>query len=162
MTRTLNLALTLAILFGVAYLSVVVIQTDAPEDRLTVLMGFVLLAATVAGSLAAQVGFPKITGFLAVGIMAGPSVSGLIPWGALDELRLIEKFALALIALLAGGELKIDALRPAAKSIALTTLAVVGVVWLGVTLAFLPLGFFLPFLEGVGFLGILALAGVLG
>ncbi|MGD2123984.1 MAG: cation:proton antiporter, partial [Gemmatimonadota bacterium] len=50
----------------------------------------------------------------------------------------------------------------AAKSIALTTLAVVGVVWLGVTLAFLPLGFFLPFLEGVGFLGILALAGVLG
>jgi Kef-type K+ transport system membrane component KefB len=108
------------------------------------------------------VGLPKITGFLVVGILAGPSVSELIPWGALDELRLIEKFALGLIALLAGGELKIQALRPAAKSIALTTLAVVGVVWIGVTLVFLPIGFFLPFLEGVGFLGILVLAGILG
>jgi len=39
---------------------------------------------------------------------------------------------------------------------------VVGVVWLGVALIFLPLGFFLPFLEGVDFLGIVALAGLFG
>ena len=162
MTRTLNLVLTLALLFGVAYLSVAGIQTDDPEDRLTVLMGFVLLAATVGGGLAVGVGLPKITGFLVVGILAGPSVSELIPRGALDELRLIEKFALALIALLAGGELSIGSLRPAAKSIAFTTLAVVGVVWLGVTLAFVPVGLFLPFLDDVGIIGILALAGLMG
>ena len=113
MTRTLTLVFTLALLFGVAYLSATVVHTDLPEERLTLLMGFVLLAATVAGSLAGRMGLPKIIGFLVVGILAGPSVSELIPWGALDELRLIEKFALALIALLAGGELKIDALRPA-------------------------------------------------
>ncbi len=160
--RTLNLLFTLALLFGVVYLSVMVNPSDAPEDRLTVLMGFVLLASSVAGSLARTVGLPKITGFLVVGILAGPSISGLIPWGALDELRLIDRFALALIALLAGGELKVRALRPAAKSIAFTTLAVVGVVWVGMTLVFLPIGFFLPFLDGVGFLGILALGALLG
>ena len=162
MARTLNLLFTLALLFGVAYLSVMVYPSDAPEDRLTVLMGFVLLAASVAGSLAGTVGLPKITGFLMVGILAGPSVSELIPWGALDELRLIDSFALALIALLAGGELKIRALRPAAKSIAYTTLAVVGVVWVGMTLVFIPIGFFLPFLDDAGFLGILALGALLG
>jgi len=139
-----------------------VFQTDAQEGQLTFLMGFVLLAASVAGSLAARVGLPKITGFLVVGILAGPSVSELIPWGALGELRLIDRFALALIALLAGGELKIQALRPAAKSIALTTVAVVAVVWVGVTLVFLPVGFFLPFLDDAGFLGILALGALLG
>jgi Kef-type K+ transport system membrane component KefB len=160
--RFLNLVLTLALLFGIAYLSVTVYGGDAPEDRLTVLMGFVLLAATVAGGMAKVVGLPKITGFLVVGILAGPSVMGLIPWGALDELRLIDQFALALIALLAGGELKVNALRPAARSIALTTLAVVGVVWIGVTLVFVPIGFFLPFLDGAGFLGILALGALLG
>ncbi len=162
MTRALTLMFTLGLLFGVAYLSVFVIQTDVPEERLTLLMGFVLLAASVAGALAGRVGLPKITGFLVVGILAGPSVSELIPWGALDELRLIEKFALALIALLAGGELQLRTLRPAAKSIAFTTLAVVGIVWLGITVVFLPIGYFLPFLEGVGFLGILALATLLG
>ena len=137
-------------------------QGDAPEERLTVLMGFVLLAATVAGALASHIGLPKITGFLLVGIAAGPSVSGLIPWGALDELRLIDQFALALIAMLAGGELKIRTLRPAAKSIGLTTLAVVGVVWVGMTAVFVPVGHFLPFLDDVGFVGILALASLIG
>lgn len=162
MARTLNLLFTLALLFGVVYLSATVYPSDAPEDSLTVLMGFVLLAASVAGALAGTVGLPKITGFLVVGILAGPSLSGLIPWGALDELRLIDRFALALIALLAGGELKIRALRPAAKTIALTTMAVVGVVWIGMTLVFLPIGFFLPFLDDAGFLGILALGALLG
>lgn len=162
MKRLLTLALTLGLLFGVAFVSVMFFQGDAPEERLTVLVGFVLLAATVAGALASRVGLPKITGFLIVGIAAGPSLSGIIPWGALDELRLIDRFALALIALLAGGELEIRTLRPAARSIGLTTLAVVGVVWLGMTAVFVPVGFFLPFLDGVGFLGILALASLVG
>jgi Kef-type K+ transport system membrane component KefB len=162
LTRILNLTFTLLLLFGIAYLSVTVIVEDVPEERLTVLMGFVLLASSVAGSLAAKVGLPKITGFLLVGIMAGPSVSGLIPWGALDDLRLIDQFALALIALLAGGELKIRALRPAARSIALATFSVVAVVWIGVTLVFIPVGFFLPFLDQAGFQGVLALGALLG
>jgi Kef-type K+ transport system membrane component KefB len=160
--RLLNYALMLGLLFGVAYVSVVFFQGEAPEERLTVLMGFVLLAATVAGALASRIGLPKITGFLLVGIAAGPSVSGMIPWGALDELRLIDEFALALIALLAGGELEVRTLRPALRTIGRTTLAVVGVVWVGMTLVFIPVGLFLPFLDDVGFMGLLALAAVLG
>ena len=162
MIRLLTLALTLALLFGVAYVSVMFFQGDAPEERLTVLMGFVLLAATVSGALASRIGLPKITGFLLVGIVAGPSITGLIPSGALDELRLIDRFALALIAMLAGGELEIRTFRPAARSIGLTTLAVVGVVWLGMTAVFVPVAYLLPFLENVGFVGILALASLIG
>jgi Kef-type K+ transport system membrane component KefB len=162
LTRILNLTLTLGLLFGVAYLSLSAFQAEAPQEQLTILMGFVLLAASVAGTLATRVALPKITGFLVVGILAGPSVLGLIPWGALDALRLIDRFALALIAMLAGGELRIGALRPAARSIVYTTLAVVGVVWLGVTVVFLPLAYILPFMDGVGFPGILSLGGLVG
>ena len=162
MTRISTLVLTLALLFGVAYLSLTAVQADAPEEQLTILMGFVLLAASTAGTLSTNVGLPRITGFLVVGILAGPSIVALIPWGALDELRLIDEFALALIAMLAGGELKLKSLKPAAKSITFTTFTVVGVVWVGMTLVFIPVGFFLPFLDGVGFLGILALGCLLG
>jgi len=162
LTRILKLTLTLAILFGVAYLSLTAFQADTAQDQLTILMGFVLLAASVAGALAAGVGLPKITGFLVVGIVAGPSVLALIPAGAVDALRLIDRFALALIAMLAGGELKLQALRSAAKSIVFTTLAVVGVVWVGITLVFLPLGYFLPFLSDTAFTGILALGCIMG
>ena len=162
MTRILNLSLTLILLFGVAYLSLSAFPADTPQEQLTILMGFVLLAASVAGSLASRVGLPRITGFLVVGIVAGPSVLALIPAATLDALRLIDRFALALIAMLAGGELKIKALRPAAKTIAFTTLAVVGVVWVGITLVFVPVGHFLPFLDDAGLPGILALGCLLG
>ena len=162
MTRILKLTFTLAILFGVAYLSLAAFRVDTPQEQLTILMGFVLLAATVAGGLATVVGLPKITGFLVVGIVAGPSVLALIPLEAVDALRLIDRFALALIAMLAGGELKIHALRSAARSILFTTLAVVGVVWVGMTLVFLPVGYLLPFLDDVGFTGILALGCLVG
>ena len=162
MTRILNLSLTLILLFGVAYLSLSAFPADTPQEQLTILMGFVLLAASVAGSLASRVGLPRITGFLVVGIVAGPSVLALIPAGTLDALRLIDRFALALIAMLAGGELKVKALRPAAKTIAYTTLAVVGVVWIGITLVFVPVGYFLPFLDEAGLPGILALGCLLG
>jgi Kef-type K+ transport system membrane component KefB len=162
LTRILNLTFTLVILFGVAYLSLSAFPADTPREQLTILMGFVLLAASVAGTMATRVQLPRITGFLVVGILVGPSVLALVPPGALDALRLIDEFALALIAMMAGGELKIKALRPAAKTIAFTTLAVVGVVWVGMTLVFVPMGYFLPFLEEVGLPGILALGCLLG
>lgn len=162
MTRILTFTFTLAALFGVAYLSMTAFQADTVQEQLTILVGFVLLASSVAGSLAATVGLPKITGFLVVGIVAGPSALALIPWGALDALRLIDRFALALIAMLAGGELKVRALRPAARSIVLTTLAVVGVVWLGVTLIFIPVAYLLPFLSGLGFPAVLGLGALMG
>jgi Kef-type K+ transport system membrane component KefB len=162
MTRILNHIFTLAVLFGVAALSLTAFPAEAPEEQLTILMGFVLLSASVAGALASRTGLPKITGFLVVGILMGPSVLGLVPRGALDELRLIDEFALALIAMLAGGALKLQALRPAARIIALTTVAVVGVVSVGVALVFIPVGYFLPFLDGVGLGGILGLALLFG
>jgi Kef-type K+ transport system membrane component KefB len=162
LARVLNLSFTLVLLFGLAYWSLTAFGTHPRADQLTVLVGFVLLVASVAGALAARSGLPKITGFLIVGILAGPSVLGIIPQHTLDDLRLIDEFALVLIAMMAGGELNIQQLKPAAKSIALTTLAVVGVVWLGVTLVFIPLGYLLPFLEDVGFLGIVSLGSLLG
>ncbi len=162
MTRILNLSLTLIVLFGVTYLSLTAFQADTPQEQLTILMGFVLLASSVAGSLAAKVRLPKITGFLVVGLLAGPSVLALIPWGALDALRLIDRFALALIALMAGGELKVKDLRPAARSILFTTFAVVGVVWVGMTVVFLMVGYLLPFLGGLGFPAVLGLAVLMG
>jgi Kef-type K+ transport system membrane component KefB len=162
LARIINLALTLALLFGVAHLSLSLLGSDTGAGQLTLLMGFVLLVASVAGALAARIGLPKITGFLVVGILAGPSMLAVVPAQALAQLRLIDEFALALIAMMAGGELKIDQLRPTARSIAFTTLTVVGVVWLGVALVFLPVAFLLPFLQGVGFWGVLGLGALLG
>jgi len=160
--RVVNLTATLLLLFGVTWVSMAANPPFFEAGRLTILIGFVLLVASVAGSLASSGGLPRLTGFIVVGILAGPSVLGIVPASAVEDLRLIDEFALALIAMLAGGELKIEALRPPAKAIAYTTLLVTGIVWVGVTLAVIAVGPLLPFLDGMPFSATIGVALLLG
>jgi len=160
--RTPDLVLTLLLVFGVTSLALWASPDAYEGGRLTVLTGFVLLAASVTGGLASRVGLPRLTGFLLVGILAGPSVLGLLSPEAVEQLRLIDEFALALIALLAGGELKIGALKPQARTIAYTTLLVTGVVWVGVAVAVLAARPLIPFLAEAPFSAAVGVALLLG
>jgi Kef-type K+ transport system membrane component KefB len=89
-------------------------------------------------------------------------VLGLLPADAVAALRLIDRFALALIALLAGGELKLSALRPHARTIALVTLVVTGVVWASVAAAVIGVRPLLPFLGELPFAATIGIALLLG
>ncbi len=155
-------SVTLAILFGITWLSVRVAPTTLEGGRLAILVGFVLLAASVAGVLSRQVGLPKLTGFILVGIAAGPSLLGIIPDTAVADLRLIDQFALALIAMLAGGELQIDALKPHARTIAVTTVAVTGIVWVGMAVSVLAVRPIVPFLADMPLAAAVGVALLMG
>jgi len=155
-------AAALALLFGVTWLTSQVADASYQDGRLAILVGFVLLAASAAGALASAVGLPRLTGFIVVGIVAGPSLVGLLPPGAVDDLRLIDSFALALIAMLAGGELQVETLRPQARAIIVTTLVVTATVWLGMALVVLAVSPLVPFLAEMSLQGTLAVALLLG
>jgi len=127
-----------------------------------VLIGFILLIANVTGSLAAAARLPRLTGYVIVGILAGPSISGLISVDAVEELALIDSFALALIALMAGGELKLSRLRPQARNILYVTLAVTGLVWAGLALLIVLISPLVPFLAALPLSGVFAVALILG
>ena len=88
---------------------------------------------------------------------------GILPASAVRDLRLIDDFALALIAMLAGGELKVSALRPRARTIVLTTLLVTGMVWVGVAAAVLAVRPLVPPLAALPIssaLGVALLVGI--
>ena len=110
--RIVSLILTLILLFGITYVAMSARAPAFPGAEVAVLIGFILLIANVTGSLAASAGLPRLTGYLIVGIPAGPSISGLVSVEAVEELALIDSFALALIALMAGGELKLSRSDP--------------------------------------------------
>jgi Kef-type K+ transport system membrane component KefB len=160
--RTIALALALALVFGVTSLSLWWSPSGYEGGRLTVLTGFVLLAANAAGGLASRAGLPRLTGFLVVGILAGPSVLGVLPRTAVEELRLIDEFALSLIALLAGGELKVEALKPQARNIAAITGLVTLIVWVGVAGTVLLARPLIPFLADAPFAAGVGVALLLG
>ncbi len=88
-----------------------------------VLAGFALIAmgASRIGEFFARWRLPLITGFLLTGVLAGPSVLGLIPHDAPEHLRFLDQIAQAFIGLAAGGELYLKDLRGHLRSVAWTT-----------------------------------------
>jgi Kef-type K+ transport system membrane component KefB len=143
-------------------LTFAVVPPTLEDGRLAIFVGFVLLTASVAGSLAAALGLPRITGFIVIGILVGPSVLGVLPPEAVADLGLIDLFALALIAMLAGGELRVEALRPQARAILVTTFVVTAVVWLGVGLIVVAVSPVTPFLAALPLQSVIAVALLLG
>ena len=160
--RVVSLAVTMALVMGVTWGTLSFAAPSFQGGHLTILTGFVLLAATLGGGLAASAGLPRLTGFLLTGILAGPSVLGILPAPAVEELHLIDEFALALIALLAGGELKLKAMRSQAGPILWTTGAVTVVVWVGMAGVIAAARPLIPFLADAPWTVTFGVAAVLG
>lgn len=130
---------TLAALITFAYV-VTALRASAHQQVLaTVLLGFILLAAYIAGAAAAGFRLPRVTGYVLIGIAVGPFALGIFTRELVGSLRTIDELALALIALTAGGELKIEDLRKSARSIIGIAVGVLGTVVIGLTALILAL-----------------------
>ncbi len=140
--------LTLVVLIGITVALLSVGEGYGGRGGEALLLGFLLLAAYLAGLASRAVELPRITGFLLLGIAVGPHALGILPQEAVIDFRLINGGALALIALAAGGELRVEAVRRRLSSIVsilafqivLVFAAVVGAVYWG--------RHFVPFLHG--------------
>jgi Kef-type K+ transport system membrane component KefB len=160
--RLVNLSVTLVFLFGVTYLALSAPPAPFAGAELAVLMGFLLLVANVGGNLAKETGLPRLTGYLVVGILAGPSVLGILSAETIDDFQLIDEFALVLIALMAGAELNLKHLKPALKAILLTTGAVTLFAWLGVAATVVLARSAIPFLAEEPLSAVIGVALLLG
>ncbi len=89
-------------------------------------IGFLLLTAFIAGRVSRRMQLPRITGYLLLGITIGPRVINLITGNMIEDLLFINGLAISLIALSAGGELKLEWLRGKLKQILI--IAIVGAV----------------------------------
>jgi Kef-type K+ transport system membrane component KefB len=128
----------------------------------TLATGYLLLTAFLAGSLFKQFGLPKLTGYLAAGIVIGPQVLGLLTPENVSSLRIFNGVAIALIALTAGSEMHLVSMRPLMRSIIwITVFGVLGTTILlaGTVYAARSL---LPFMDGLASTQALTLALVLG
>jgi Kef-type K+ transport system membrane component KefB len=112
----------------------------------TVAVGFMLVAAFVGGKVAARIRLPRITGYLLVGLLVGPYVSGLLTKDMLLATKVVEGIAVALIALTAGGEIRVDWVRRNARRLALITFAELIVVAGGILATVMLARSVLPFM----------------
>src|SRR3954469_10014300 len=111
--------------------------------------GYLLLSAFLMGSIFKSMRLPRLTGYLATGIVVGPQVLGLVSQPMVANLQIFNGIATALIALTAGVELDLRSIRPLFRSIGwLTLVAVCGTVCL-IGIAVFLLRNQLPFFAGL-------------
>lgn len=141
--------------------------------------GFVVLASYTIGGLVGQIRLPHITGYLIAGLVFGPSFAnalggfdlpppfdkGILNDDVIDQLSLLDTLAVALIALTAGGELKLESLKRGFRVI--SSILAAQLVSIGVLMT----GFFwlisgavpfiaLPGLQGLPMMAALAVGGM--
>lgn len=94
-------------------------------------VGFVILAAMYAGRIFNRLKMPHLTGFLLCGAALGPEMSGALTGAMLHDLSLVKRVAVGLIALVAGCELNLRALRPQMRPIGMQAAGGLGLAGLG-------------------------------
>jgi Kef-type K+ transport system membrane component KefB len=85
-------------------------------------LGFMLLAAYMTAQVLKIAGLPMISGYIFVGILAGPYITGFLTHDMVARFRLVDDLALSFIALTAGGTLELEFLRKRGKAIAVNIL----------------------------------------
>jgi Kef-type K+ transport system membrane component KefB len=110
--------------------------------------GFLILGAYAAGELAVSVGIPKLVGYLLSGIVFGPWALNTVAADSVVALTPISTLAIALIAFLAGAELRIDEVRSRGRTILRILASELTVTLIAITILLVALGSRVPFLSG--------------
>ncbi|HMB92462.1 MAG TPA: cation:proton antiporter, partial [Rhodothermales bacterium] len=156
----------LGLLFGLVYILqfLQVGGEGVVSAQSLVSVGFILLAAYTLGEITSRFGLPKITGYILTGLVFGPYVINLFSVEVVDNLKIINGLAIGLIALSAGGEMKVSSLKQIARSLTLLVLIKGGLILLaimGAVYAVAASGM-LPFLADAPTSLILAVGGLFG
>ncbi len=121
-------------------------------------IGFFLLGGTLASSLLEVLRLPHLTGFLLVGIVAGPHALHAVDHRTVSDLGIVNSLALALIALAGGAELRLESVRRGFRSLAAATLVQNGLALVVVPATFVLARDLVPFTRGMELPAVFAVA----
>jgi NhaP-type Na+/H+ or K+/H+ antiporter len=80
-------------------------------------IGLLLILGYAAGRMSERFRLPKVSGYILIGIMISPSVTHLLPETFLEEASSLVHLALAIIAFMIGGSLKLETVGKLERSI---------------------------------------------
>ena len=108
---------------------------------LALAIGVMITVGLLGGVLSNKIKFPRITGYVIIGILLSPSVLNLVSRATIEDLGIITHATLGIIAYLIGASLRFEAIRRLGRSIAWVTPFQSLGAWLVVTLSLI---FILP------------------
>ena len=152
-------AITLLLLLGGVRL-VLPLGSQGQGSEALLSLGFLILAAYMVGEFGVVVGLPKIVGYIAAGVLFGPHVLGAVSAAGVVRLGLVSELAVALIAFLAGAELRWSEVRERGIVLLKIVTAELGLTFVALTLLVYGLHDFVPALRTLPAIEVLAFAAL--
>jgi Kef-type K+ transport system membrane component KefB len=101
--------------------------TDTSIAGTELAFGFMLLCAYFTAKIVNRFGLPKLSGYLISGVLVGEFVFNFVSHDMTETLKVVSDTATAIIALEAGSELQLKAIKPLLKTLrGITVFAVIG------------------------------------
>jgi len=91
------------------------------EMNLVLAIGIIIVIGFFGGLAAERLKFPRITGYIVIGILLSPSVLNVISGTTIENLGIITDIHLGIVTFLIGGSLRLELLRKLGRSIAWIT-----------------------------------------
>jgi Kef-type K+ transport system membrane component KefB len=114
----MNIVVLIVIFLLMFFLKSPLLAPFANTDFSTTLaLGFLLIFSFLIGKRIKRLNLPQITGFILAGILCGPFVMKFLSRTDVNNLQLLDGLALSLIALTAGGEMRLTQLKRDKKAI---------------------------------------------
>jgi len=139
------------VILALLYLGVQLVLTLGEQghgSEALVTFGFLVLAAYTVGELTVRFGLPKIVGYLFAGMAFGPSALSAVTTTAIGRLAPVNDLAIALIAFLAGAELRWSDLRASGPKLVRMLGCELMLSLLGIAGLLVALHRWIPFLAG--------------
>jgi Kef-type K+ transport system membrane component KefB len=111
--------------------------------------GLLILAAYTVGEIVSAFRLPKIVGYLIAGAILGPSLLGTVSQAGVDRLTPVSQLAIALIAFLAGAELRWREVKERGVMLLKIMSAELGIGFVALAVLLYSVHGFIPFLEDV-------------
>ena len=105
------------------------------EKDFLLAIGIMVLVGLLGGLLSNKIKFPRVTGYIIIGIILSPSLLNLVSRATIERLDIITHVTLGVVAYLIGASLRMESIRKLGRSIAWITPTQSLGAWLVVTLA---------------------------
>lgn len=136
------------VLLLVGMRSILPLGTQGQGSETLLSFGFLILAAYTVGEVAASWRLPKIVGYLLAGVLFGPHVLATITEEGVTRLAPVGQLAVALIAFLAGAELRWSQVRDEGLVLTKIVVAELGVAFVAITASMYALHGWIPSIRG--------------
>lgn len=156
------LPITILLVLAMSVVLTPIARRGVAGEEATFCLGFILIFAFFLAKTLKGAAFPEVSGYIIAGVLCGPFVLNILSHDVVPRLQLFDDVALAIIALMAGNELKTKFLGERKTAVAAILAGLVIFAFIGgfsVTLLFKNR---LPFLSDLGGGAVVAVALVFG